>query len=111
MGHGRCPSRSGRESAAVDGADAAVDRQDLAGDVLAGRAGEQDGGALEVVIIAEAAQRRLLGQRSSPRRASVPRVIRLGKKPGASALTVMPWRPHSPASARVKLITAPLLVL
>ena len=47
----------------MHGTDAAVHRQDLAGDVLAGRAGEQDGGALEVVIIAEAAQRRLLGQR------------------------------------------------
>ena len=35
----------------------------------------------------------------------------LGKKPGAMALTVMPWRPHSQASARVKLTTAPLLVL
>jgi len=42
--------------------------------------------------------------------AMVERVILLGKKPGASALTVMPLGPHSPASVRVKLTTAPLLV-
>mgnify|MGYP007011072031 CR=1 FL=1 len=47
---------------------------------------------------------------SAPKRSSVPLVILLGKKPGASALTVMPCSPHSPASVRVKFTTAPLLV-
>ena len=47
---------------------------------------------------------------STPMLAMMPLVILLGKKPGASALTVMPWAPHSPASVRVKLTTAPLLV-
>jgi hypothetical protein len=36
--------------------------------------------------------------------------MRLGKKPGASALTLIPYLPHSPASERVKLTTAALLV-
>ena len=47
----------------------------------------------------------------SPMVCSVLAVILLGKKPGAMALTVMPCSPHSAASARVKLTTAPLLVL
>ena len=47
---------------------------------------------------------------SAPKCAITPWVILLGKKPGASALTVMPCGPHSPASVRVKLTTAPLLV-
>ncbi|TXH25751.1 MAG: SDR family NAD(P)-dependent oxidoreductase [Elusimicrobia bacterium] len=37
--------------------------------------------------------------------------MRVGKNPGASALTVIPCGPHSPASARVKLTSAPLLAL
>ena len=48
---------------------------------------------------------------STPRFSSVPRVILLGKKPGQMALTVMPYLPHSQASARVKLTTAPFEVL
>ena len=47
----------------------------------------------------------------APTHGASPAVIRLGKKPGAIALTLMPCTPHSPASARVKLITAALLVL
>jgi hypothetical protein len=47
---------------------------------------------------------------SAPMLCSSPLVILLGKKPGASAFTVMPYGPHSPASERVKLTTAPLLV-
>ena len=38
-------------------------------------------------------------------------VILLGKNPGQMALTVMLYLPHSAASVRVKLITAPLEVL
>ena len=52
-----------------------------------------------------------LASRSSPTAARVPAVILLGKKPGAMALTRIPRWPHSPARARVKLTTAPLLVL
>src|SRR5665647_1818767 len=48
---------------------------------------------------------------SSPTALSVPMVILLGKKPGQMALTVMLYLPHSTASARVKLMTAPLEVL
>jgi len=48
---------------------------------------------------------------SSPTASMVPYVIFEGKKPGASALTVIPCRPQLPANARVKLTTAPLLVL
>ena len=47
---------------------------------------------------------------STPKCSKVPLVILLGKKPGASALTVMPWAPHSAAKVRVRLTTAPLLV-
>ena len=49
--------------------------------------------------------------RSAPLRSIVPRVILDGNMPGAMALTVMPYFPHSLARARVKLMTAPLLVL
>ena len=42
---------------------------------------------------------------------SVAWVIFDGKKPGQIALTVMPNWPHSPASARVKFTTPPLVVL
>ncbi|MNW09033.1 hypothetical protein D3C71_2059310 [compost metagenome] len=48
---------------------------------------------------------------STPSRSSEPLVIFDGKKPGASALTVMLCSPHSAASVRVKLTTAPLEVL
>ena len=40
-----------------------------------------------------------------------PFVIFEGKNPGASALTVMLYLPHSAASVRVKFTSAPLLVL
>ena len=43
---------------------AAVDREDLPGDVLAGGRCEQQRGALQVVVVADAAQRRMRGQRA-----------------------------------------------
>src|SRR5690606_21436053 len=45
---------------------------------------------------------------SSPSASITPWLIFEGKKPGAIALTVMPSPPHSAASARVRLTTAPL---
>src|SRR6184192_2125856 len=48
---------------------------------------------------------------STPTASIVPFVILDGKKPGARALAVIPYRPQLPARARVKLTTAPLLVL
>src|SRR6516225_1541554 len=46
-------------SGPVHGADAAVDGDQLAGDVLARVAGQQQRGALQVLVVAEAAQRRV----------------------------------------------------
>src|SRR6202158_3072098 len=48
---------------------------------------------------------------SSPSISMMPLVILVGKKPGAIALTLMLYGAHSAASARVKLITPPLVVL
>src|SRR5690606_17486024 len=48
---------------------------------------------------------------SSPSAPITPWLIFEGKKPGAIALTVMPRPPHSAASARVRLTTAPLEAL
>ncbi|MNT85099.1 hypothetical protein D3C72_2252220 [compost metagenome] len=45
---------------ASDGGQATVDGENLAGNVLAGVAGEQQGCALEIVVIADALQRRAL---------------------------------------------------
>src|SRR3981189_3383141 len=47
----------------------------------------------------------------SPERSSVRAVMRVGKKPGQMQLTVMLCSASVAASARVKLTTAPLLVL
>src|SRR3981189_2554533 len=47
----------------------------------------------------------------SPERASVAAVILVGKKPGKMKLTVMLYSASVAARARVKLTTAPLLVL
>src|SRR4030081_3202285 len=47
----------------------------------------------------------------SPERASVAAVILVGKKPGQMQLTVMLYSASVAARARVKLTTAPLLVL
>ena len=52
-----------------------------------------------------------LSATSSPSISMIPLVILVGKKPGAIALTLMLYCAHSAASARVKLITPPLLVL
>ena len=46
----------------MHGADAAVDGDELAGDVLARVAGQQQRGALEVLVVAEAAQRGVRGE-------------------------------------------------
>src|SRR5690242_16705401 len=57
---------------------------------------------------------RFIGARSataSPIMSMMPRVILVGKKPGAIALTPMLYCAHSTASERVKLITPALLVL
>src|SRR5262245_54209240 len=58
--------------------------------------------------------RRLVGVQSrisSPLLSSVARVIFEGKKPGQIAFTVIPYSPHSAASARVKFTRPPLVVL
>src|SRR5271154_2147480 len=47
----------------------------------------------------------------SPIEASRPADIFDGKKPGQIALTLILWRPHSEANARVKLIAAAFEVL
>ncbi len=75
--------------------------------------GEQQRRALQVVVVAQALQRRrarpclsapMRGQHALGHLGS-------GRSPAQIALTVMPYLPHSPASVRVKLTTAPLLVL
>mmetsp|Transcript_21087 Transcript_21087/g.81837 ORF Transcript_21087/g.81837 Transcript_21087/m.81837 type:complete len:357 (+) Transcript_21087:2512-3582(+) len=55
-------------SIAVHGADAAVHRQDLPGDVLAGPRSEQQGRTLQVVVVAEAVERRVGRHLVSPQR-------------------------------------------
>jgi hypothetical protein len=72
-----------------DGRDAAVDRQHLPGDVLAGLRREQQRRALEVVVVADAQSGAWPARFSAPIRAIVPLVILLGNIPGASALTLM----------------------
>jgi hypothetical protein len=48
---------------------------------------------------------------SAPSVSIRPRVIFVGNNPGAIAFTLMPWRAHSTASARVKFTTPPFVVL
>ena len=48
---------------------------------------------------------------ASPITSSRPWVIFDGKKPGQMAFTLMSYRPHSAASARVRFTAAPLLAL
>jgi hypothetical protein len=63
---------------------AAVHRQDLAGDVLAGVGREQQRRALQVFVVADAAQRRVLGQLSSPMLEARPWSSWTGRSPARS---------------------------
>ena len=74
-----------RGSAAGDDAHAAIDRDHLAGDVLAGVGREQQRRALEVVVVAQPAQRRVRGHlvRAQPLQRAVRHLA--GEEPGADA--------------------------
>jgi hypothetical protein len=87
-----------------------VDSKYLSRDVFAGIACEQDRCAFRSSWSPIGRNGASAASLSAPTASSVPFVMFDGKNPGTSALTVMPWRPQSPANARVKFTTAPLLV-
>ena len=118
VGHGLSVT-SGRAGRAGGGArasdlfgrcDAAVDRDDRAGDVRAGAAGEVDRDAGHVVGSADAARAATSAAIESPKSRSVAAIIFDSNGPGATALTVMLRGPSWRARWRVSWWIAALLV-
>ena len=103
---GRSPRRSAWRRRRSCDRSAPIHANILTGDVPRGRRGEIDGGAHQIRLVAEAAERRVLDHRGADL-VQQPAGHFEGKKPGQSAFTRIPWRPHSAASARVNCNAPP----
>ena len=100
-GRVREASRSNRPSTPQRNRLAAIDHEGRAGDEAAGIRGEQQQCAVEVAVLAEAADRNFPGDLGPPRWSGIFAIESVTNQPGAIAFTRMPLNASSRPSAFV----------